>query len=238
MILYPAIDIRGGRCVRLTQGRYDDMTVFDDDPAKIAQEFQEAGAKYIHVVDLDGARGDGSNRELIGKIAQTLSIPVQTGGGIRTMNDIDTIINWGVDRVILGTAAVKCPDLVADAVKKYGSHIAVGIDAKGGYAAIEGWEKVSSIKAVEFAKNMESIGVKTIIYTDIATDGMLSGPNLTAMKEMVSAIHLDVIASGGVSTIQDLKNLRGIGVHGAIIGKAIYTGTVKLKDALKMLLEV
>lgn len=232
--LFPAIDLRGGKCVRLTQGRYDDMTVFSDDPLKVALQFQNEGAKAIHVVDLDGARGDGSNRELIGQIAQSVDIPVQTGGGIRTIEDIDNVLSMGIERVILGTAAVKDPTLVADAVKKYGKYIAIGIDAKNGFAATEGWEKLSDLKAVDFAKKIELIGVKTIIYTDISTDGMLSGPNLAAMKEMVSTVQMDVIASGGVSTLQDIIDLKNIGVYGAIIGKAIYTGSIKLKDALKI----
>ena len=232
MILYPAIDIRGGQCVRLTQGRYDDMTVFSQDPLKMAQNFQNDGAQYIHVVDLDGARGETGNRELIGKIAKSLDIPMQTGGGIRTISDIETVLESGVARVILGTSAVKNPELVKEAVIKYGSRIAVGIDAKDGYVAIEGWEKTSSFKAVEFAKKMESLGVKTIIYTDIATDGMLSGPNLVAMEEMVNAVGMDVIASGGVSSVLDLIHLKNIGVHGAIAGKAIYTGAVDVKQAL------
>jgi phosphoribosylformimino-5-aminoimidazole carboxamide ribotide isomerase len=237
MILYPAIDIRKGKCVRLTQGRYDDITVFSDDPVKIAEQFQKEGAKYIHAVDLDGARGDGTNRELIGQIARKSGIPVQTGGGIRTLDDMEALLSLGVERVILGTIAVKDPGLVAQAVQQYGRRIAVGIDAKDGYAAIEGWEKVSGIKAVDFAKDMESMGVKTIIYTDIATDGMLSGPNLKAMQEMVSRVNLDIIASGGVSSIQDLFGLKNIGVHGAIIGKALYTGAVNLKEALERLEE-
>lgn len=235
MILYPAIDIRGGKCVRLTQGRYDDMTVFADNPITIAQQFQKDGARYLHVVDLDGARGDSNNRALISQIVQALSIPVQTGGGIRTLNDIEAVLASGVTRVILGTSAVKNPNLVAQAVLKFGSHISVGIDAKDGFVAIEGWEKTSDLKAVEFAKSMESLGVETIIYTDIATDGMLSGPNISAMQEMVREVKLEVIASGGVSTIQDLISLKKLGVHGAIVGKAIYTGAVDLKQALKRL---
>jgi phosphoribosylformimino-5-aminoimidazole carboxamide ribotide isomerase len=238
MILYPAIDLRGGKCVRLSQGRYDDMTVFSDDPVKVALKFRDDGAKYIHVVDLDGARGDGSNRELIRQIAGILDIPVQSGGGIRTMDDIDTMLSMGIARVIIGTSAVRNPDLVADAVKKYGSRIAVGIDAKDGLAAIEGWEKVSSLKAVEFAKSMEAIGVKTVIYTDISTDGMLKGPNLSAMKEMISGVGMDIIASGGVSSLKDIIDLKNIGIHGAIIGKALYSGAVSLRDALKISSEV
>jgi phosphoribosylformimino-5-aminoimidazole carboxamide ribotide isomerase len=235
MILYPAIDIRGGKCVRLTQGRYDEMTVFNDDPKAVAQQFLKDGAKYIHIVDLDAARGESGNRHIISRIAKSVDMPVQTGGGIRTMDDINAVLESGVTRVILGTAAVKNPDLVSKAVKKYGSRIAVGIDAKDGFVAIEGWEKVSKFKAIEFAQSMESLGVKTIIYTDIATDGMMAGPNTKAMEEMLNEVGMEVIASGGVSAIKDLIGLKQLGVHGAIVGKAIYTGAINLKEALQSL---
>ena len=235
MIIYPAIDIRGGKCVRLTQGRYDDITIFSDDPVNMALQFQNAGAKYLHVVDLDGARGDTDNRGIISRIAKELSIPVQTGGGIRTMADIEAVLEFGISRVILGTTAVKNPEMVNEAVKKYGSHIAVGIDAKDGFVAIEGWEKTSAVKAVEHAKNMESMGVQTIIYTDIATDGMLSGPNLFAMSEMIKKVNMEVIASGGVSSLKDIRHLNEIGAAGVIVGKAIYTGDVDLKKALEII---
>lgn len=232
MIIYPAIDIRGGKCVRLLQGNYNEMTVFSDDPLSMALKFQQDGAKYVHIVDLDGARGESTNRKLISAIAKALMIPVQTGGGIRTMEDIDELLNCGITRVILGTSAVKNPELVKNAVLKYGSRVAVGIDAKDGYVAIEGWEKTSEFLAVEFAQKMELLGVKSIIYTDIATDGMLSGPNLGAMGEMLSSVGMEVIASGGVSKTDDLFELKRIGVHGAIVGKAIYTGAIDLRTAL------
>lgn len=235
MIIYPAIDIRGGKCVRLTQGRYDDITIFSDDPVNMALQFQKAGAKYLHVVDLDGARGDTDNREIISRIAKELDIPVQTGGGIRTMADIDDVLGSGISRVILGTSAVKNPEIVSEAVKKYQNRIAVGIDAKDGFVAIEGWEKTSGVKAVEHAKNMEALGVQTIIYTDIATDGMLSGPNLLAMAEMVKKVDMEVIASGGVSSLKDIRHLKEVGVAGVIVGKAIYTGDVDLKKALELI---
>lgn len=234
MIIYPAIDIRGGKCVRLIQGRYDDITIFSDNPVSMAKQFQNAGAKYIHVVDLDAARGEGNNREIIRQIAQAISVPVQTGGGIRTMEDIDTVLGFGIDRVIIGTAAVKSPEMVEEAVKKYGKHIAVGIDAKDGFVAIEGWEKTSSIKASELAIKMEAMGVSTIIYTDIATDGMLSGPNLFAMADMVKRVKMDVIASGGVSSTKDILLLKERDLAGVIVGKAIYTGDVDLVQALKI----
>lgn len=234
MIIYPAIDIRGGKCVRLTQGRYDQITIFSDDPVSMAMQFQNAGAKYLHVVDLDAARGENENRKIIHNMAKSLNIPIQTGGGIRTMKDIETVLGYGIERVIIGTSAVKNPELVSEAVEKYGDRIAVGIDAKDGYVAIEGWEKTSSIKAVELATSMEAMGVSTIIYTDIATDGMLSGPNLYAMSEMIKKIGMNVIASGGVSSLKDIRDLKEIGAAGVIVGKAIYTGDVDLEKALRI----
>jgi len=209
------------------------MTVFGDDPLEMALRWQEAGARFLHVVDLDGARGQGhNNRVLIGSIIKALDIPVQTGGGIRTMADIDEVLSLGAARVILGTSAVRDPGLVEQAVSKYGARIAVGIDAKSGLVAIEGWEQTSRFTAVDFAKRMEKLGVETIIYTDIARDGMLAGPNLEAMAEMQRSVSMAVIASGGVSSIDDLIRLKQTGVAGAIVGKAIYTGAIDLKEAL------
>lgn len=234
MMLFPAIDIIKGKCVRLKQGQYDKITIFSDDPVSMALQFQKAGARYLHVVDLDGARGEGSNRDIIGNIAKSLDIPVQTGGGIRTMADIDEVLALGLARVILGTSAVNNSDLVEEAVKKYGDRIVVGIDAKDGYAAIEGWEKTSSVRALELAAKMEALGVRTIIYTDIYTDGMLAGPNIFAMKEMVNAVGMDVIASGGVASLKDIRKLKETGVAGVIVGKAIYSGDVDLKKALQI----
>lgn len=234
MTIYPAVDIKDGRCVRLRQGSYSDMTVFGDDPLEMALRWQKAGARFLHVVDLDGARGRGSiNRELIGRIIKALDIPVQTGGGIRTMADIDEVLSLGAARVILGTSAVRDPGLVEQAVAKYGGRIAVGIDARNGLVAIEGWEQTSQLTAVAFARRMERLGVETIIYTDIARDGMLTGPNLEAMGEMQRSVSMAVIASGGVSSIDDLIRLKQTGVAGAIVGKAIYTGAIDLEEALK-----
>lgn len=236
MMIYPAVDIKDGKCVRLRQGRYDDMTVFGDDPVEAALHWAALGARYLHVVDLDGARGRGANnRAIIGKIIKRLGIPVQTGGGIRAMADIDEILGMGAGRVILGTAAMTDPDLVPEAVARYGDRIAVGIDARDGMAAIQGWEQSGGVSALELAGRMASYGVKTIIYTDISTDGMLSGPNLSAMREMNGAVPCDVIASGGVGSIDDLLSLKRLGVAGAITGKAIYTGAIDLAEALKII---
>ncbi len=235
MIIYPAIDLRGGQCVRLLQGDFNQTTVYSDAPLEMAKKWASCGASWLHLVDLDGARQEaGDNRAIICDIATKLSIPVQTGGGIRTMSDIDELIGHGVSRVILGTVAVENPDFVAEAVLKYGDKIAVGIDAKDGFAAVSGWEAVSKWKAVELAQLMKEKGVKHIIYTDIATDGMLTGPNLAAMTEMVAAFGEGVIASGGVGTLDDLKALTKTGVSGAIVGKALYTGQVDLKAAVSL----
>ncbi len=233
MIIYPAIDLIGGKCVRLTQGSYDDVTIYGEDPLKTAMDFERAGSEYIHMVDLEGARNGGSeNSHVIKQVAGNTALKVQTGGGIRSMEKISDYIESGVERVILGTSAVKNPELVKEAVKKYGEKIAVGIDAKDGVVAISGWETQSRYKAVEFALKMQDIGVKNIIYTDISRDGMLNGPNLNAMREMAEALSINVIASGGVSCIEDILDLKKTGVSGVIVGKAIYTGRIDLKEAL------
>ncbi len=222
MIIYPAIDILGGKCVRLTQGRYSDSTIYGDTPWEMAKKWESLGAKHLHLVDLDGAKaGRPINIKAVREVIENVSIPVQLGGGIRTADDIKMLMEVGVARVILGTSAVKNPDLVTDAVKVYGGKIAVGIDAKDGFVAISGWEEVSGFSAVEFAKIMEECGVETIIYTDIATDGMLTGPNLAAMSEMVQSVNMNVIASGGVGKAEDVKNLAPTGVSGVIIGRAL-----------------
>lgn len=235
MRLYPAIDMIDGKCVRLVQGNYNKKTTFADDPLEVALRWQEQGGEFIHLVDLDGARsGDMPNFDTIVRIAQTLEIPIEVGGGIRSMEAIERYLEHGVSRVILGTSALKKPNLVKDAVKAYGKRIVVGIDAKDGLVAVSGWEEVSRVSALSFARQMEQQGVSTIIYTDIATDGMLKGPNLNAMKEMTEYVSMDVVASGGVTSLEDLKQLKEIGVEGAIIGKALYTGHIKLGEALEV----
>lgn len=235
MIIYPAVDIREGKCVRLTQGEFNKQTVYSDSPVEMALKWEKCGAQYLHVVDLDGARtGKAQNIAVISEIAVKLGIPVQLGGGIRTIEMIETILCKGIERVILGTSAVKDPELVKRAVKTFENNVVIGIDAKDGMVAIEGWEKTSEFKAVDFAKKMEDLGVKTIIYTDIARDGMLNGPNLKAMEEMVKAVNIDIIASGGVGKIEDIKNLKEVGVSGAIVGRALYTGDVDLKQAIEV----
>ncbi len=234
MIIYPAVDIRNGRCVRLLQGRFDSETVYGCDPVEMAKKWASIGAEWLHVVDLDGARsGASKNRSIIADIVKQVGISVQTGGGIRTIDDIDEVMALGAARAVLGTAAVKNPQLAKEAVDKYRDRIAVGIDAKDGKVAMEGWETISGQDAVEFAKRIEQLGVSVIIYTDISTDGMLTGPNLKAVEKMVGTVGIDVIASGGVSSIQDLINLKNTGAAGAITGKAIYTGAIDLSQALK-----
>ena len=234
MRIYPAIDIKDGKCVRLLRGSFDDVTVYGDDPAEMAKRWESEGGEYIHVVDLDGAvKGHGVNAEAIRRICESVSVPVQTGGGIRTMEDIEAKLSCGISRVIIGTKAVSDPEFIKNAVAKYGDKIAVGIDAKDGKVAIEGWEKTTEFGAVEFAKKMAELGVKTIIYTDIATDGTLAGPNVEAMKEMASNIDVDVIASGGIGNMDHIMSLAGTGVEGVIVGRAFYTGGVELAAAVE-----
>lgn len=235
MRIYPAIDIKDGKCVRLFKGRFDDMTVYGDDPSAMAKKWEALGGEYIHVVDLDGAlKGHGVNAEVIKKICQSVNVPVQTGGGIRTMEDIEYKLSCGIDRVIIGTKAVTDAEFVKRAVDKYKEKIVIGIDAKDSMVAIEGWEQVSDFTAVEFAKKMESIGVQTIVYTDIATDGTLAGPNVSAMAEMAKAVNIDIIASGGIGSNEHITSLIPTGVEGVIVGKALYTDKVDLSTAIQM----
>ena len=238
MIIYPAIDIRGGRCVRLTEGRFDAETVFADDPAEMALKWAGLGAEFLHLVDLDGAlAGEGKNVPVIERILQSVNIPVQLGGGIRNLETIEKLLALGVTRLILGSAAVKNPQLVEEACKKYPGHIAVGIDAKNGDVAIEGWGKGSGVAATELAKQMATYGVETIIYTDISRDGMLSGVNVEATAALARVCGVPIIASGGVASLEDIRRVKAVesdGVQGCIIGKAIYTGAVDLKAALAL----
>lgn len=234
MIIYPAIDIKDGRCVRLVQGRFNDVTVYSDSPVEMALKWESMGSEYLHIVDLDGAReGEPRNIAAISEVAVKLGIPVQLGGGIRSIETIEIILCKGIERVILGTSAVRDQKLTERAIRTFEKNVVIGIDAKDGMVAIEGWAKTSEFTAVDFAKKMEDMGAGTIIYTDISRDGMLKGPNLKAMEEMVKAVGIDVIASGGVSTVDDIRKLKEIGVSGVIIGKALYTGAIDLKEALE-----
>ena len=232
-IVYPAIDIIGGAAVRLSQGDYAKKDVYHADPSEVAKRWEAEGGEFIHVVDLEGAKeGKSFNREAIAKICAAVSVPVQVGGGIRDMEKVEAMFGIGVSRVILGTAALANPDFVKEAVAKYGDKIAVGIDAKDGKVAVQGWLEVSDTDAIAFAREMERIGVAHIIYTDIATDGMMQGPNVSAMREMAAAVSVNVIASGGVSCAADVDQLRPTRVGGVIVGKALYTGAVELAEIL------
>lgn len=237
MIIFPAIDILGGKCVRLTEGRYDRETVFAASPVDMARRWEREGAEYLHVVDLDGARaGQPVNLAIVKEIARTVAIPVQLGGGIRTLAAIAEILGAGVSRVILGSAAVKQPELVEEACRRFGGRIAVGIDARDGQVAVEGWEASGGIGAEELAVKMAAAGAARIIYTDIARDGMLSGVNIAATRSLARKAGVPVIASGGVRGLDDLVALKAAeadGVEGVIIGKAIYTGAVELPAALR-----
>ncbi len=235
MRLYPAIDIKDGQCVRLRQGVYEDKKVYSEHPWEVAKEFEKAGASFIHLVDLDGAReGRSVNDEAVKAIIENISIPVEIGGGIRTTEDISGKLNLGVKRVIIGTEAVRRPDFVKEAVLEFGAdRIVVGIDAKDGKVAVSGWEEISRIHAVDLALLMKDMGVKTVIYTDISKDGMLTGPNIEQTRKLALETGLDVVASGGVSCIEDLRKLADAGIDGAILGKAIYEHRIELAEALK-----
>ena len=235
MQIYPAVDIKNGKCVRLKQGNFDNVTIYEQNPVKAAQNWIEQGATYLHIVDLDGAKqGNSENEKIIADIVKLSDVPVQTGGGVRSLEDIERKLSKGVSRVILGTIAVKQQELVQKAVQKFGADkIVVGIDAKQGKVAIAGWEEVSNISALELCFTMKKYGVKTIIYTDIAKDGMMSGVNLESTKEMIQKTGMNIIASGGISSMQDLENVQSINASGVIVGKALYQGALHLKDIVE-----
>lgn len=233
MIILPAIDLRDGKCVRLYQGKFEASEVVGENPVEVALSFKESGAEYIHMVDLDGAlNGEIKNLNIISEVVKKVQIPVELGGGIRDMKTIDMLIQSGVARVILGTAALNNPELVKEAVKKYGEKIAVGIDAKDEKVAVNGWLDISSVDYIEFAKEMEKIGVKTIIFTDISKDGTLQGPNLEQLGKLQKNVNCNIIASGGIKNIDDLRAINEMGIYGAITGKAIYSGNIDLKEAI------
>ncbi len=234
MFIYPAVDVLGGKAVRLLQGDYDKATVFNESPVEAAKNWAECGSNILHIVDLDGARyGKSCITDIIKEIKSRFDLKIQTGGGVRCLDDVTERINAGADRVIIGTAAVTNPRLVKAACDLYGDKIAVGIDAKNGLVAIKGWKEVSGITAVELALKMKEYGVKVIIYTDISKDGMMCGPNLTATKELIEKTGLDVIASGGVSSMADIEGCKKAGAYGVIIGKALYNGALNLEQALE-----
>lgn len=236
MLVFPAIDLRGGRCVRLIQGRLDKETVYSNDPAAVALRWQEQGAEYLHVVDLDGAfAGQPRNAEAISAIIRAVRIPVQLGGGIRNMETVRGYLGLGVERVILGTAAVSDPAFLGEALAEFGERIVVGVDCRDGRVCVEGWGKAVARDYLDFLKEISRLGVKRIVLTDIRRDGMLQGLNLASIERACRETTLKVIASGGVAGINDIKALKALsleGIEGVIIGKALYAGTIKLREAL------
>lgn len=235
--IIPAIDLQGGKCVRLVQGDFDQSTVYGDDPAGMARRWEAAGATRIHVVDLDGAK-EGGPRQLavVGEIVQAVSVPVQLGGGLRTLDDIAAAVDAGVERVMVGTKAIEDPNFVDRALARFGERVGIGIDARDGRVAVRGWVDVSDVDAIDLARSMAERDVRTIVYTDISRDGMLIGPNVDAMRKMAEAVpSVAVIASGGVGAPQDILDLAVTGTVGVIVGKAIYTGNVDLAAAIAAL---
>ncbi len=234
MQLYPAIDIKDKKCVRLKQGLFDQVQVYSEDPVQVALEWEKAGATFIHLVDLDGALlGRGVNRDVICEIVRSVHVPVELGGGIRSLEDMEEVLNMGVFRGIVGTKAVTDPKLLKKMVDSFGpSHVVCGIDAKNGLVATQGWVDVSNISAIELALQMKVYGVRTVVYTDISKDGMLTGPNVSATKTLSDATGLDIIASGGMSCMEDLQAISDAKIHGAIIGKALYEKRIDLKEAI------
>lgn len=235
MILFPAIDLFEGKAVRLFQGDYAQMTVYSENPVEVALNFRQAGATHLHLVDLEGAKfGTTSNLNTIRKIVESAQLSTEVGGGIRNMETVDRYLELGVDRVILGTAAVTDRDFLTQALVKHGKKIAVGVDIKDGYVAIRGWTEKSALSADDFFDQMQSLGVSTVICTDISRDGAMQGTNRGLYQELSKRYDIDLIASGGVSSLEDLKALRNMNLYGAIIGKAYYTGAVDLAEALEV----
>jgi phosphoribosylformimino-5-aminoimidazole carboxamide ribotide isomerase len=239
MILFPAIDIKDGQCVRLYQGDYSQMTVYASDPVEVAKRWQEAGASWLHVVDLDGAKeGHPVNTALIARMCQETTLKIEVGGGLRTLEHIASTLATGVERVILGTAVLTDRALLDQAVQRWGARIVVGLDARAGLVAISGWRETSKVKATELARELSSAGVSRFIYTDIARDAAMQGPNLAALRAMLDALQgsaTTLIASGGVSSLEDLKRLAELEVEGAIIGKALYVGAIDLATAVRII---
>ncbi|RGY99391.1 1-(5-phosphoribosyl)-5-[(5-phosphoribosylamino)methylideneamino]imidazole-4-carboxamide isomerase [Clostridium sp. AM58-1XD] len=236
MQLYPAIDIKNGKCVRLTQGLFDNVTVYSDNPSDMANLWKEQGASFLHLVDLDGAlAGRSVNEEVIRGIVESTGLPVEIGGGIRTRDAVKNMLELGVFRVIIGTRAVERPEFMKELTEEFGpDRIVAGVDARNGMVAIEGWEKISTISAVDLCLKMKDFGVEHIVYTDISRDGMLTGPNVEATRMLTEKTGLDIIASGGVSSMEDLSALSLAGIRGAIIGKALYEKRIDLREAVRL----
>lgn len=235
MIIFPAIDIKENKCVRLLQGDFDKVNIYGDDPSAMAKRWEDKNAQFIHIVSLNGARGEGKvNDESIKKILSTVNIPIQIGGGIRSQERVQELLNMGVNRVIVGSIAIKNKELLKKLVKKYKEKIVVSIDAKNGKVAVQGWEEISDVDSIKLCKELEQIGVKTIVYTDISKDGMMIGPNFNIYEKLSQETNLDIIASGGVTTIEDIKRLKDMDLYGAIIGKALYENKIELKEVLDL----
>jgi phosphoribosylformimino-5-aminoimidazole carboxamide ribotide isomerase len=233
MQIWPAIDLRGGRCVRLQQGDYARETIYADDPVAVALEFQAQGAQYLHLVDLDGARsGRPENLDLVRQITAAVDMACELGGGIRDEQTIAAGLDAGLERLVLGTSALKRPDWFREMAHRFPGRLVLGVDARNGFAATEGWLETSEVSAIELVAQFRTAPLAAIVYTDIATDGMLQGPNLAAMQAMQQGVDFDVIASGGVTTAQDVADLAAAGMAGAIVGRALYAGTLTLADAL------
>lgn len=235
MIIFPAIDIKDNKCVRLLQGDFDKVNVYGNDPSLMAKKWEDKGAKFLHMVSLNGARGEGNvNDESIKKLLSTVNIPIQMGGGIRSKERVKELLDLGVDRVILGSVAIKDKDLLKDLISQYKEKIVVSVDAKNGKVAAQGWEEVSDVNSLDFCKELEEMGVKTIVYTDISKDGMMIGPNFDIYEKLSKETNLDIIASGGVTSIEDVKKLKAMDLYGVIIGKSLYENKIDLKEVLDL----
>lgn len=235
MQIWPAIDLRGGKCVRLRQGDYEQETVFNDDPVSVALDFQAAGAKHLHIVDLDGAReGSPVNLPAVQDIVAAVEMECELGGGVRDEQSIDELFGFGLDRLVVGTSAIKQPEWFQGVCQKYPHRLVLGIDARDGLVATDGWLETSSVSAVELAKQFASQPLAAIVYTDIATDGMMAGPNVQAMQLMQKGVDLAVVASGGVTTVDDVRALAEAGLAAAIIGRALYEGAFDLSEAIRV----
>ncbi len=233
MFIFPAIDLFDGKAVRLTRGDYNQMTVYDNDPAGVAKRFYAAGATKLHVVDLEGAKdGTTANLDTIRAVLSATPLEAEIGGGVRSLDTVETYLKAGAARVILGTAAIEDPSFLRGAAKEYGEHIAVGVDIKDGYVAVRGWTEVSGRECFEFCRELQSLGIRTVISTDISRDGMQSGTNRELYARLKNELSMNIIASGGISTVEDIAAMRQLGVYGAIVGRVLYTGALALEDAL------
>jgi phosphoribosylformimino-5-aminoimidazole carboxamide ribotide isomerase len=234
MILFPAVDIKDNKCVRLTQGDFEKVKVYSDNPVEMALKWEALGAEYLHVVDLDGAKSASlTNKDAIEKIVKSIKIPVQIGGGIRTKERIEELLDLGVSRVIIGTVAVENQDLLEELASYYSNNMAVSVDAVNGKAAVRGWKDITEVDVMDICTLMERVNIKTLIYTDILRDGMLKGPNFEIYEKLNTETKLDIVASGGVTSIDDINNLNKMKIYGAIIGKALYDGKLSFEEALK-----